>query len=68
MYISAKFQLYPPYGFGGDGFLIFFHKFSISVAMATNQIQRLMDSNDMFGIELLKVYFCKTFVKISAVR
>ena len=37
MNISAKFQIYPPYGFWGDDFLIFFHKFSLSVAMATNQ-------------------------------
>ena len=30
---SAKFQLQPPYVFGGDDFLIFFCKFSISVAI-----------------------------------
>ena len=40
MSISAKFQLHPPYGFWGDDFLIFFRKFSLSVAMATNQIQQ----------------------------
>ena len=40
MNISAKFQLHPPYGFWGDDFLIFFRKFSLSVAMATNQIQQ----------------------------
>ena len=39
MNISAKFQLHPPYGFWDD-FWIFFRKFSLSVAMATNQIQR----------------------------
>ena len=38
MNISVTFQLHPPYGFGC--FLIFFHKFIILVAMATNQIQR----------------------------
>ena len=37
--ISAKFQLYSPYGFWRDDFL-FFWKFNLSVAMATNQIQR----------------------------
>ena len=40
MNISAKFQVYPPYGFWGEDFLIFFCKFILSVAMATNQIQQ----------------------------
>ena len=40
-----------------------FWKFSLSVAMATNQIQRI--GQKMKG--LLKEHFCKTFVKISAV-
>ena len=40
MNISAKFQLHLPYGFRGDYFLIFFRKFILSVAMATNQVQR----------------------------
>ena len=39
MSISTKFQLRPPYGFVTDDFLIFICKFSLSVAMATNQIQ-----------------------------
>ena len=39
MNISAKFQLYPPYGFWGEHFSILFRKFSLSVVMATNQIQ-----------------------------
>ena len=39
MNISAKFQLHSTYGFWGDGFLFYFHKFSVSVAMATNQIK-----------------------------
>ena len=56
MNFSAKFQLCPLYSFRGDG---------LSVAMATNQIQR---SGHMFGRELFKKHFCKTFVKISAVR
>ena len=38
--ISAKFQLHPTYGFWGDDFEYFFHKFSLSVAMTTNQIQQ----------------------------
>ena len=42
--ISAKFKLYPPYGFWGDDFLIFFRKFSLSVAMANNQIQRFVQN------------------------
>ena len=37
---SAKFQLYLPYSFWGVKFLIIFHKFNLSVAMATNQIER----------------------------
>ena len=40
MNISATFQLDAPYGFWGDDFLIFFLKFSLSVAMATHQIQQ----------------------------
>ena len=42
---------------------ILFCKFSLSVAMSTNQIQRF--GQKMKG--LLKEHFCKTFVKISAV-
>ena len=41
MTIYTKFQLYPPYGLWGEDFLIFFfRKFSGSVVMAINQIQR----------------------------
>ena len=40
MNISKKFQLHPPNGLWGDDFLIYFCKFSLSVAMATNQIKR----------------------------
>ena len=67
MNISAKFQLHPPYGFWEDDFLIFFHKFILSVAMATNQISSL-DKIHMFGRGLLKKHFCKIFVKMFAVR
>ena len=34
MNISTKFQLHPPYG---EFFFLLFHKFGVSVAMATNQ-------------------------------
>ena len=43
-----------------------FRKFSLSVAMATNQNQRL-GQNSYSGRGLLQKHFCKTFVKISAV-
>ena len=36
----AKFQLHPPYGFWGEDFLIFFRKFTLYAAMATNLIQQ----------------------------
>ena len=67
MNISAKVQLHPPYGFRGDDFWIFFREFILSVAMATNQIQ-ILDKIHIFGRELLKEHFCKTFSKISAMR
>ena len=68
MNISVKFQLHPPYGFWGDDFLIFFRKFNILVAMATNPLNQ---SNSavwkkfiyMLGRGLLKEHFCKTFIK-----
>ena len=40
MNISTKFQLYPPYGSEEMIFVHFFRKFKVSVALATNQIQR----------------------------
>ena len=40
MNMYAKFQLQTPYGFWGEDFWIFFLKFTLYVAMATNQIQR----------------------------
>ena len=40
MNMYAKFQLHSPYGFWGEDFLIIFRKFTLYVAMATNQIQR----------------------------
>ena len=41
MNMYAKFQLHPPYGFWGEDFWIFFRKFTLYVAMATNQIHDL---------------------------
>ena len=41
MNMYAKFQLHPPYGFWLEDFLIFFRKFTLYVAMATYQIQRV---------------------------
>ena len=40
MNMYAKFQLHPPYGFWGEDFWIILRKFTIYVAMETNQIQR----------------------------
>ena len=40
MNMYAKFQLHPPYSFWGEDFWIFFRKFTLYVAMATNQVQR----------------------------
>ena len=38
MNITAKFQIYCPYGLWGVDFLNIFRKFSILVAMTTNEI------------------------------
>ena len=40
MNMYAKFPLHPPYGFWGDVFLIFLRKYTLYVAMATNQIRQ----------------------------
>ena len=61
---SAKFQLYLPYSFWAVNFLIIFHKFNLSVAMATNQIERFQ----LLYRRPLNKHFCKTFVKISEIR
>ena len=65
--ISAKFQQYPLFGFWENNVLIFFCKFSVSVAMATIKFSGL-DKIHMFGRWLFKEHFWKTFVKISAMR
>ena len=68
MRISAKFQLHPPYGFLGDDFCsFFFFKLSLSVAMATNQIQRFGQNSSAWQMTT-QGNFCNTFVKISSVR
>ena len=67
MNISVKFQLHPPYGFWED-FLIFFCKFNVLVAMASNP-GNLSNSAVwkkiiyILGRGLLKEHFCKTFIK-----
>ena len=45
--------------------VFFFRKFSLSVAMVTNQNQRF--GQNSYGRGLLQKHFSKTFVKISAV-
>ena len=67
MNISTNFQLHPPDGFWGEDVWVFFRKFSISVAMELIKFSGL-DKIHMFGRGLFKEHFCKTFVKISAVR
>ena len=64
MNVSTKFQLHPHYGFWDD-FLICFRKFSCSVAMATNQIQRF--GQNSFGRGLLKEHFCQNICSEIAV-
>ena len=58
--MHAKFQRHPPYGFWEEDFLhflfyfiLFFSKFSLSVAMATNQISDL-DKIHMVGRGVLQ--------------
>ena len=68
MNIAAKFQLYPSYSFWGDEFLLFFFT-NLAFLLPCQPIQFIgLDKNDMFGRGLLKEYFRKTFVKISAMR
>ena len=40
MNMYAKFQLHPSYGSWEEDFWIFFQKFTLYIAMATNQIQQ----------------------------
>ena len=64
MNISTKFQLYPPYGFWGEDFLIFF-----VFRLPWQPIKFWdLDKIHMVGRGPFKEHFCKTFVKISAMR
>ena len=56
MNMYAKLQLHPPYGFWGEDFLIFFRKFTLYVAMATNQIQRF-GQNSYLAQEIANWHF-----------
>ena len=61
----AKFQLHRPYGFWGEYFWTFFRKFTLYVAMATNQIQR-SDKIHMNCRGLLQKHFCKKNLHICS--
>ena len=65
--ISAKFQLYAPCGFWADDFLFFFTNWALQLLWQPIKLRGL-DKIDKFGRVLLKEHFCKTFIKISAVR
>ena len=71
MNISAKFQLHPPYGFWADDFFLDFFA-NLAFRLPWQPIKFIgLDKIHMFrGVRrgLLKERFCKTFVKISAVR
>ena len=57
MNIYAKLQLYPPYGFSGEDFWIFFFE-NFPYLKATNPIQQFGQiSYELWG--LLKKHFCK---------
>ena len=64
MNISANIQLYLPYGIWRVEYVFEYVvlKFSLSIAMATNQIQSL-NKNDMFIRGLLKGHLCTMFTK-----
>ena len=48
-------------------FYFFCGKFNLSDAMVTNQIERF-GPNGIFGRGVLKKHFCKSFIKIAAMR
>ena len=67
MNISSKFQLHPSYGFWEEDFCIYL--FNLAFRLSWQQIKiSSLDKIHTVGRGLLKEYFCKTFVKISAVR
>ena len=67
MYISAKFQLYPPYGFWEDFLIFCFANLAFWLPWQTIKFGGL-DKNDTFGRGLLNEHFFKIFVKIPAVQ
>ena len=68
MNYTTTFQLHPPYGFWGDVFLIFCFA-NVAFWLPWQPIKfSSLDKIHMIGRGLLKEHFCKTFVKISAVR
>ena len=67
MNMYAKFYFIPLMASEEKIFNIFFLKFSLSVAMTTNQNQAYLDKIHMVGKGLLQKHFCKTFFKTSAV-
>ena len=68
--ISAKVQLYPPYGFWGDDFWIFFLEFRLSVALATNQIQSFGQNmcNSDYGVNIGQVTFFRRYRMCTNLR
>ena len=67
MNISAKFQLYSPYGFSVDDFFYLFSNLAFVLPWQPIKFTGL-DKKDTFGRGLLKEHFCKIFVRVSAVK
>ena len=67
--ISAMFQFHPSYGFWGDDFFFFSFFANLDFWLPWQPIKfSVSDKIDTFGRGILKDNFCKTFVKIFAVR
>ena len=67
MNMSAKFQVHPTYGIWGEDFWLLSANLSFRLPRQPIKFNSL-DKIHMLYRGLLKEYFCKTFVKISAVR
>ena len=67
MNISAKFQLHPPMASDEKIFYFFFANLGFRLPWQPIKFSGLNKIHTV-GRELLKKNFCKTFVKISAVR
>ena len=66
MNISTKFQLHLRYGFWGE---VFFFPANLAFRLPWQPIKFSgLDKIHMVDRGLLKEHFCKTFVKISAVK